>query len=155
MVAVKVREQDGVDEQRVHAETLHRDEGRSTTVDEQVRRFRPDVEAGLETTPTPESVSASQNLYTNLCHTYSPHITWYGPRGQRAIEVDLSRARVNTKMNRSCRDRHTPEFALVQKPRPDMCDKATQVRIMRTDSRAYHPTFATDGSARRTLSCLI
>src|SRR3712207_7883710 len=37
VVTVKVREQDGVDEQWVHPETLHRDERGGTTVDEQVR----------------------------------------------------------------------------------------------------------------------
>jgi hypothetical protein len=62
VVAVKVREQDGVDEQRVHAEMLHRDEGGGATVDEQVHRFRPDVEAGLETTPAPKSVSATHKM---------------------------------------------------------------------------------------------
>src|SRR5215210_3226068 len=70
VVAVKVREQDGVDEQGVHPETLHSDERGSAAVDEQVRRRRAHVEAGLEAAPAPESVSASQKLYADLLHTY-------------------------------------------------------------------------------------
>ena len=68
MVAVKVREQDGIDERRVHPETLHRGEGGGATVNEQVCRFGPYVDASLETTSAPESVSTSQKLYPNFSH---------------------------------------------------------------------------------------
>ena len=60
MITVQVREDDGVDRLRVHAEAAHRDERGGAAVEQHLRTGRLDVDARLEPPAAAERIARSE-----------------------------------------------------------------------------------------------
>ena len=68
VVAVQVRDQHDVDRRGVDPESLHGDERGRTTIDEERRVLGAHVDAGMESPPAPEGVTAPQKPDVSIPH---------------------------------------------------------------------------------------